>query len=270
MTFDMNRAWREASEMVSANREVLLIVAGLFFFVPSLAFSLFVPTPQPPAGATPEQALALVSDFYRNNMLWIIILGLLQTFGMLTLLALLRDKAKPTVGDALKRASTGILPYLGTQLLISLGAAIAMLLVIGLFSMTGSPALIVVGVLISVVGLIYLFIKVSLAPAVIAIEHQHNPITILKRSWTLTKGNSVRICLFYALLTVVIFIAALIIGGILGVILALMGASAVAIGQAVISGLIGSASMIYFVAVLASIHQQLAGPSAEAISSTFE
>lgn len=270
MTFNMNRAWSEATEMVSANREVLLIVAGLFFFLPSLAFSLFIPAPQPVAGATPEQTLTLVSEFYSGNAVWIILLGLLQTFGMLTLLALLRHKAKPTVGDALKGAGKGILPYLGAQMLISFGAALAMLLVIGLFSMTGSPVLIGVAVIASVVAMIYLLIKVSLVPAVIAIEHKHNPVTILKRSWALTKGNSFRIFLFYALLTLVASLAALLVSGLAGLVLAVFGASAVLIGQALISGLIGSAAMIYFVSILASIHQQLAGPSAEMISNTFE
>ena len=270
MTFDMNRAWREATEMVNANREVLLIVAGLFFFLPSLAFSLFIPVPQPAAGATPEQAFALVSGFYQTNAVWLLLMSVLQTFGMLALLALLRHKTKPTVGDALKRAGTGILPYLASQILVSIGLVIALFIVVGLSAMTGSPILIGVAVIASLVALIYVFVKISLSPAVIAIEHQHNPITILKRSWTLTKGNSFRIFLFYALLTLALSIAALIFRGIVGLALALLGTSAVTIGQAVVSGLIGTIAMIYFVSILAAIHQQLAGPSAETITSTFE
>ena len=37
MNFSMSEAWREATAMISANREVLLIVSGIFFFIPSLA-----------------------------------------------------------------------------------------------------------------------------------------------------------------------------------------------------------------------------------------
>ena len=255
--------------MVNANREVLLVVAGLFFFLPSLAFALFIPAPQPPVGATPQQAMALVSTFYTDNMVWILLMGVLQTVGVLTLLALLRDKAKPTVGDALKRGITGILPYLASQLLVALGIILVLGLIVGAAAVTGSSVLTGLAVIAAMVAMAYVFIKVSLVPAVIAIEHQSNPIAVLKRSWQLTKGNSFRIFLFYMLLVLVFFLAALVVGGIFGVILALLGSSAVMIGQAVVSGLIGTVATVYFVSLVASIHRQLAGPSPEAITQTF-
>ena len=34
MKFDMSEAWRDAVAMMTANREVLLIVAGIFFLLP--------------------------------------------------------------------------------------------------------------------------------------------------------------------------------------------------------------------------------------------
>ena len=262
MIFDMNRAWREATEMVNANREVMLIVAGLFFFLPGLAFSLFVPAPQPAAGMTPEQAMALVSGFYSSNAVWLILMAILQTVGMLTLLVLLRDQAKPTVGDALKRAATGILPYLASQFLVALGLVLVLGLVVGLAS---AIALIAAGV-----AMIYAMVKVSLCPAIIAIERRNNPITVLTRSWALTKGNSFRLFLFYALLVVAIGVAALVVGGILGIVFAALGGTVQHIGQALVSGLIGSVATVYFVGLLASIHRQLAGPSAETITRTFE
>ena len=42
MKFDSNRAWREASAAASANREVLVAVAGVFFLLPGLASVLFL------------------------------------------------------------------------------------------------------------------------------------------------------------------------------------------------------------------------------------
>ena len=41
--FDMSRAWNEALAMLSANRETVLIIAGLFFFLPYLGMMLLLP-----------------------------------------------------------------------------------------------------------------------------------------------------------------------------------------------------------------------------------
>ncbi|MFD2135472.1 hypothetical protein ACFSLT_10020 [Novosphingobium resinovorum] len=41
MKFDSSRAWSQASQAVSANREVVLALAGVFFLLPQLMFSIF-------------------------------------------------------------------------------------------------------------------------------------------------------------------------------------------------------------------------------------
>ena len=51
MRFDSNQAWKDAASAVSANRDVLLALAGVFFVLPSFAFTLLYPQPEPPAGA---------------------------------------------------------------------------------------------------------------------------------------------------------------------------------------------------------------------------
>ena len=43
---DTNAAWKEASAIVSANREVLLALAGVFFMLPSLALSVIAGEPE--------------------------------------------------------------------------------------------------------------------------------------------------------------------------------------------------------------------------------
>ena len=39
MKLEMNRAWNDAVRLVRRSREVVLIVAGVFFFLPYLAFT---------------------------------------------------------------------------------------------------------------------------------------------------------------------------------------------------------------------------------------
>ena len=46
MKFSMSEAWRDATAMMSANREVLLIVAAIFFLLPSLVMAIAMPNLQ--------------------------------------------------------------------------------------------------------------------------------------------------------------------------------------------------------------------------------
>ena len=41
----MNRAWNDALRLLRASRDVILIVAGAFFFLPYFAFMLLTPDP---------------------------------------------------------------------------------------------------------------------------------------------------------------------------------------------------------------------------------
>ena len=43
MKLDMNRAWTDALSLIQANLGVVAIVAGVFFFLPYLAFMLLMP-----------------------------------------------------------------------------------------------------------------------------------------------------------------------------------------------------------------------------------
>jgi hypothetical protein len=56
MKFDMSEAWREAMAMITANREVLLIVAGIFFLLPSVALGLSIGELQESMLADPQNA----------------------------------------------------------------------------------------------------------------------------------------------------------------------------------------------------------------------
>ena len=51
MKLDLSAAWDGAMKMLAANREMVLVLAGVFFLVPYLAFSLFLPDPMTQAGA---------------------------------------------------------------------------------------------------------------------------------------------------------------------------------------------------------------------------
>ena len=241
------------------------------FFLPSLAAVLLLPEMQPPVGGSPDQTEKFLMDFYAHNAPIFIVMGLIQAIGLIALLALLRDDSKPTVGDALKTGLMGLLPYIGTQLLIGicLAAVVGIVVVVPL-----SMGFAIVGGILAAIAVpvvVYVLIKLSLVLPVIAIEKVMNPFALVRRSWTLTKGNSLLLFAFYVMLVIVFFVISVVLSMVFGVVFALLGqGTALLIANGILSGALGAAATMVFTAVLAAVHRQLAGPSAGNISRTFE
>lgn len=271
MKFDSNLAWKEASSAVAANREVLLALAGVFFLLPSLAFALLMPSPEPQPGATPEQAMTVIQDYYASAMPFLIPLTILQAAGTLGLLSLFTDRRRPTVGEAIRLGFTGLLPYVGAQLLMAVGLGVGFGILGGIAAAVGGQALVVVVVVLALVAVAYVMIKTSLAAPVIIVEGVRNPVTALTRSWRLTSGNSLRLGVFYTLLGLVFVIVISIAMALVGLAATLLagGEPAKVIG-AVVSSALSAVMTLYFVAAIAAAHRQLAGPSPERVSETFE
>lgn len=271
MTFDSNLAWREATAAIAANREVFYALAGVFFLLPTLAFALLHPQPQPEPGMTPEQAMELMKVFYAEALPWLVPLMLVQGVGSLAVMALLTDNRRPTVSEAIRLGALGLLPYLLAQFMLGIGMGLVGMVLAGLGAAIGGvPLAVLVGGL-AVVLIVYAMVKTSLVSPIIMVEGQRNPVAALKRSWALTRGNSARIGLFYLLIGIAFVAVSLILGAVVGVVSALVAGPDVAkVVDAVVSSAIGSLVTLYSVAILAAVHRQLAGPGEAAISQTFE
>lgn len=266
--------------MLSANRDTVLAIAGLFFFLPYFALALFIPeaiNPAPveaPPGTDPEVAMnaafSALAEQYAANWPLLLLLSIVQFVGTLSLLALLTDSARPTVSQALQQGFKSTPSYLAAQILVALFAGVVVGLPVGILGAFAPPAAaILVGFLLMIV-VVYLFVKFSLIAPVIAIENQLNPITAMRRSWSLTKGNSFRLVGFFLLLLIAIGIISALVTSVLGLVFSAFGESIANIGNGIVSGLANAVVGALLLAVLASVHRQLAGPSNEAISETFE
>ncbi|MEP3029701.1 MAG: hypothetical protein ABJP48_12385 [Erythrobacter sp.] len=279
MKLDMGQAWDGAMTLLRGNREMVFVLAGLFFFLPNFALVLFAPEAmspaQPPPPADPGdldatmQAMGDLMVAHYQEFWWAyLIIAILQAVGMLSLLALLTDRERPTVGQAIKQGFGSLLPYFLAQLIIIAGASVVIGLLLGIFSLTGLAA---VGFLIAFPILVYVFVKTSLVAAVIAIEKVSNPITAISRSWKLTKGNSLRLFFFLILLMLAIGVIGLIVGLVGGVVFALLGSSLEVIGNGLTSSLLSAVMATIFLAVFAAVHRQLSDVSTGVkASETFE
>ena len=264
MKLDSNRAWKHASGNVARNRDALLAVAGVFFLLPQLALALFFPQPEPTAGMNEQQIAALVQSYYASALPVMIPMVICQAMGTLALMTLLNNAARPTVGDALRWALGGLLTYLGAQMVMGIGVGVMGGLVLTVLSLSGVAAVALAGLLLVVIIAIMLLLRVSLSGAVVAIEGERHPIKALQRSWALTAGNTSRLLGFYALVLVAFMVILMMINLAVGIPLNLLTSDGVAkLVTTLVSATLNAVMGLYFAAIIAAVHHQLADDQAE-------
>ncbi len=271
---DMGKAWSDAVALLSANRDVVLVVAGVFFFLPSAITTLATPAPTEiealaASGGQPDPEVMLAAlSAYFSQIWWVLLLGtIIQAIGSFCVLTLLTDRARPTVGEGLSFGVKALLPYLATQLLASLLFVALIVVLIGIGALINPAVAVLLGLLGAVLAM-YASIKFSLTMPVIGIEKRMNPVAVLQRSWQLTKGNSLLLFAFYLLLVVVMIVVSVIAGmvfAVFGIMGEQVGLFASAIGGALISMVVTSVML----AVLASVHRQLSGGASDTVGETF-
>ncbi len=245
-----------------------------------MASALLVPElsgtsqPAPPPGADPQVVMQAMMDqmsaVYAANWPLLLAVTAVQFFGSMSLFALLTDRGNPTVGEALGTGLRSIPSYLAAQVLAVIAASLVIGIPLGVVSAMGGAAVAVLAVLVALVLIVYAAIKLSLVAPVIAIEGVRNPLTAIGRSWQLTKGNSLRILLFIALLMVVIVIISALVSGIIGLVLAAIGGAAATIGNAIVGAILNALLTVVFLVVTVAIHRQLAPTAPEAEAQIFE
>lgn len=260
MKLDMGAAWTSAVSMLSANRNVVTIIGGVFFFIPlfTLFLFLFESVDFTAAGQSPDPAFLAdqISQFLLQRW-WIVVIVMIgQMSGAIVLLLVLADQARPTVRDAIASIPRLILPLFGSQILAALLIE-AVTLPLTLLPPNLEQAL----KLVTLPVVIYLTVKFALTSPVVAIECERNPVKVLRRSWSLTKGNSLRLLGFFAMLIFVQVILFLVINMFLGLLLAMFSGRIELIGTAAFFAVSLAAAYGVGYSVIAAVHRQLAGPS---------
>lgn len=271
MRFDSNRAWKEASGAINANRELLYALAGVFYLLPSLAVALLYPQPAAPAGLTGQAAMDATVKYYGSALPAMVPMLIFQAAGTLALLTLFTDRRRPTVRQAIGRGFAGLIPYLISQLILGVGVGLIGGAILTVAAVTGLAALVALVTVLIAIGLLYAWVRSSLAAPVVAVEEERNPLAALRRSWALTRGNTLRITMFYVLVALAFLAVIGVIMMLVGTLLAVtIGGKTAKIVAAIVSSTLGSTMALYFAAILAAVHRQLAGDRSETLSATFE
>ena len=200
--FDMGDAWVQTVAMLKANREILLVVAGFFFFVPSLLWSLMAgDPPQPEQGADITKIAQQWSDYFRPAAPWVFLASLASIVGSLAIWRLMLARGGTSVGNALSVSLALFFSYFIASLLV------------GVISFIGFLALIIPG--------LYLSSRYSLTGPYMAATEVKNPINAMAVSWAMTKNSGWWILLYIVIVALVGWIVVTIVGTVFGGLFAL-------------------------------------------------
>lgn len=266
--FDSNRAWKHASAMLKANRDLVIALGGVFLFLPSFALVMLAKQPQIAAGGTPEQMAAALQPYIAAMGPWVVIGTVIQSLGQLALIALFGRGGQSTVGQALRRAVEGMATYIAFYLLAVFLMSILLSVVVALGSLLHP----VVGLALALYAACQYYARFMATGAVIVLEERLNPITAMMRSWTLTRKNGLRIGNFVFLL----MIAALVVLTVLSIVVGIITALTMGQGRAaeIVSGFVSSVMaatiLAYLAAIIVAVYRQMTGGAPDTVQATFE
>lgn len=258
MKFDMGQAWSDAVSLLSKNRDLVIILAAVFLFLPSLALGIFAPTTELEAvGADPELMRAALAAYFEANWPVILVYAVISTIGTLAILALLGRAHRPTVGEAISIGAKTLIPYLAASFILGLGAGLMVTVIATLGAIAGAAIATLLSFVFAIAFVVIVIRLVLIAP-VMAIDNVLNPVAAIKRSWSQVKGNTRRVAMFLFLLFVALLVLSIVVGMVFGILGALAPGGTISLWiNAVLDSIIGAAGSAVFLAVYAAIHRQL-------------
>lgn len=135
MTLDLGAIAGEAWAVARRDRAILVPLAAVFLFLPTLALLLFVPAPPtPPRAGQGNAETMLFIDAYRR---WIsdygvhfLVTSIVAAFGGVSIMALYLDRGSATLGDAMARALVLLPRYLLASVMVMVPAIIGLLMLV--------------------------------------------------------------------------------------------------------------------------------------------
>ena len=91
MKFDLDTAWKDTTGLLSRNRSLLAVIAGVFFFLPYAALTIALPgmgdLEAAQASGNLDAMMGAINDLYASYWWVYLILAIVQGTGLLAMLA---------------------------------------------------------------------------------------------------------------------------------------------------------------------------------------
>lgn len=265
---DSSAAWKSATAMVEANRDMLMAIAGVFFLLPGLVGAVFVPAPVIAANMSDIQKMDAMQTYFASSLPVLLLLSLVPMAGALTMLVVMLDSTRPTVGQAIRRSLATMPSYFAAQMLIGICILLVLVVVVAGLSLVLPDRL---AASIALAAVLYPVMRTMLVGTVIAGDGQRNPLVAIRESLRLTRHNAGRMLIFFGLAGFLFLVVYGLVMMFVGVVLVLTtdGEAQRLLAEA-ISGLLQAVGTTYFVAMLAAVYGQLAKPPLELPCSVFD
>ena len=277
MRFSGSRALSEAFQIMLARIGPLIAVSiigylAIFALSGGLMASML---PGILSGAQPGSPDAMLAQYGGTIFLLYLVIYAVSFAQQAAMCRLCSDRHATSIGGAIS-AGVKCVPTLFGVAILLLIALFALMLVAslgmaGVVAGTESPGLTFVLGLLMLIGFIYVFARLSMILPVVAIDDVRNPITAIGNAWRMTGGNVMRLVLVFLLISVVM--------GVLFMVLSALTLGSFNPGAAPsIGNMIGFGALmlvfgltvgLYFLALVAAIHRQLADTSVSAVEDTF-
>lgn len=276
MNLDLNTVWSRGMKLVGDNFQLLIVIAGIFLLLPTIAVYLLLPDFQMlvKPGADPEIVAERMGELIGPLIGVVGLLSLFQFAGYGAMIALIGPD-RPTVAQALaagfKIVPSTIVVMILFAIAYLIGAVVIIVPLSILAGIAGAPAVVVIGMIPVLIFVAWLMARLSMSMPVLVLGDTLNPFTAIKASFKLTGQKQWQIMIFWAVLLIAFTVISLLFNGGVSLIAALLGTGTAALlitGLA--NGLTGMASGMVISGVAAAMFEQLSGPSLDAIKDTFE
>lgn len=236
MKLSYDAVWQDILGMLKAHADIILIVAGAFMFLPTLAQAIYLPPPE--MDRFDQQAMRDLALYYEANIVPLLSLRLVTLLGTGTLLALFLHPSRPTVGGAISAAAR----MLPTLFFVSL---IEQMMMLG-------------GLVLFIVPGLYVIARTAVSDAAVMADDLGNPLKAIARSFALTRGLGWQVFGLVAILAVVTWVASSALVAIVGIpTQLLLPEGGALIARNVLSAITPTAMMLVFVLLSASFYRAL-------------
>lgn len=126
MKLRFGNVFAHAGDLWRSESGLLVPLAAIFFFLPLLAVLLVVPVVDLGGLEGEARAEAMIATI-RAQLPWTVAQAVIQTFGVGAILTLLLDPARPSVGEAIRRAFVRLPGLLAARIVALAGVALGLL-----------------------------------------------------------------------------------------------------------------------------------------------